>query len=476
MALNAPMRTALAMLAAGSPLVAQTRTPRFTLPEQPYDYATIAAPEHLPVALRASNTAAPTVDAQATLGRVLFYDPLLSRNHTRSCGSCHQQDRAFADGRARSRGFAGHLTRRNSMSIANLRFHEGGLFWDARASSLETMVLMPIQDPVEMGLGLDELVQRLRSEPAYPELFGKAFGTPAVDRDRIAAALAQFVRAIVSLRSKYDVGLALAQEVDRDFPNFTAAENRGKRLFFGSDGDRRNSCAACHTQRIPTWCGNAFFVDPVMFDSEQCHNNGVDAGARRDDPGHAEVTHRDEDRGKFRAPSLRNVELTGPYMHDGRFATLADVLQFYSERVRSHPQLDGVLGGNGAAASAGWGGGGAPPPSAPVATIVGRQLGFPLSRRDREDLLAFLKTLTDHHLVADPRFADPFEHWFPSARARPRPRATRAGGARRIAAEDAAMRWQSGGRQRRATGLAAGRPADDRVRGHGGAATMRRWS
>jgi cytochrome c peroxidase len=289
------------------------------------------------------------------------------------------------------------------MSLVNLAAHYGGLFWDGRAPTLENAVLQPIQNPVEMGMTLDELEARLAAQPDYAPLFAAAFGDTDVGSKRIASALAAFVRAIVSVRSRYDDGLAAAGRmgVDVDFANFTAAENHGKRLFFGEPTTRSRSCAACHVERIESCCGACWSVVPAAFDSRTCTNNGVDAGHPWDDPGRGGVTQWAKDRGAFRAPSLRNVELTAPYMHDGRFATLDDVLRFYSGRVRAHPNLHRAL------AQACWS------PRPQFAAIAGPTLGFQFNSRDRDDLVAFLKTLTDRSLVADPRFADPFA---PSAR------------------------------------------------------------
>jgi cytochrome c peroxidase len=384
----------LLVLSLTLPSAAQS-PPRFHLPATPFDYTAIQTPAGLPLPLPRRNDGAPAavVNARATLGRVLFYDPLLSRNWTRSCSSCHQQAHAFADGSAASLGFAGQRTRRNSMSLVNLAFHDGHLFWDARAASLEAAVLLPIQNGVEMGMDLDDLVVRLAAQPDYAPLFSAAFGTAEVRTERIATALAAFVRAIVSLQSRYDEGLAAAGKdgVDADFANFTPPENRGKRLFFGTPQTRARSCAACHVQSRG-WGAN--FIDPVSFDSEECTNNGVDGGRRGDDPGFGGVHHDDRDRGKFRAPSLRNIGLTAPYMHDGRFKTLADVLKFYANRVHPHPNLDSAL---------------RPPTVADFASIVGPTLGFPLSQVDRNDLLAFLETLTDRSILVDPRLGDPFK-------------------------------------------------------------------
>ncbi len=406
-------------------LVAQDGKPRFVLPEVPYDYAPVAAPGLAArFSLPARNGAgaprgcgvAPDAPAPppertnelATLGRVLFHDRLLSRNESRSCSSCHEQGRAFADGETGSLGFRGQRTHRNSMSIANLGLLGTGFFWDARATTLEQAVLLPIRNPIEMGMEVPDVIARLRVEPGYADLFTAAFGDARIDERRLAVALAQFVRSLVSLRSRYDEGLAATGDVNAPFPNFTPAENRGKHLFFGAGGARERSCAGCHVERVYLQCGHTFELDPVALQSSGCRNNGVDAGRGTDDPGLAAVSGQREDLGKFRAPSLRNIELTAPYMHDGRFATLEQVVQFYSGRVRAHANLDPVLRHDAHAPSA-WG----RPAEAPLVTgpsraVLPLQTGVPMDSRERSDLVAFLKTLTDWHFVRDPRFADPF--------------------------------------------------------------------
>lgn len=402
------------------------KVPRFSLPDVPYDYSPRAAAglsARFPLPQRDGGApkhgcgpaVAPFVgpvppdrfDDLVTLGRVLFHDPLLSKNGTRSCASCHQQQHGFADPQPRSRGVHGRPTRRNSMAIANLGMHPGPFFWDGRVPTLEQMVLMPIEDAIEMGMTLDAMCDRLAVEPGYAELFTKAFGQPLVTSGLVAEALAQFVRSIVSLRSRYDEGLAAAGDVDRDFPGFTPAENRGKRLFFGTK-ERPHSCAACHVQHVPSGCGSV--LDVLNLQGSGFFVNGIDRGRVGDDPGRGAVTRKNGDLGSFRAPSLRNIELTAPYMHDGRFATLEAVVDFYASKVRMHANLDPLLGGDGQ--RSGWGSS-APPAAASTLpgsmhAIVGRPTGMLLSGRERADLVAFLKTLTDWELVHDERFADPF--------------------------------------------------------------------
>jgi len=334
----------------------------------------------------------PVTDAGATLGRVLFYDRRLSKNGSTSCASCHPQDSGFSDTVARSEGFEGGLTRRNSMPLLNLRWsHRGAMFWDERAASLEAQVLMPIEDAVEMGLSLDELVARVSGAEYYPPLFEAAFGDPRIDDERIAMALAQFVRSIVAYRSKWDEGVALAPSLADDFPNFTSEENRGKAIFFGQARPDLppGLCGTCHMLTNPL----AFappggpaptFDNTAIFTMLQPANNGLIDEA---DDGFGEVTGRAEDAGTFKTPSLRNVAQTGPYMHDGRFATLEAVVEFYDRDIQAHPNLDPALRQRG-------------PGGPPVRMNLGPA--------DRRALVAFLRTLTDETIATDERWSDPF--------------------------------------------------------------------
>src|SRR6185503_4153778 len=252
-----------------------------------------------------------TTDAGATLGRVLFYDKRLSTNQTVSCSSCHQRQRGFSDPRQFSVGFNGGLTGRNSMGLSNARWYQRRhFFWDERANTLEDQVLQPIQNAVEMGMTLGALTNRLAAEPYYTNLFARTFGSPDVTSDRISRALAQFVRSIVSVQTKYDIGAS------NNFANFTPQENLGRQIFLGQVGNA--TCAACHGT-------DNFVPGPAL------NNNGLEFPYV--DLGVGGITGNPADDGKFKVPSLRNIELTGPYMHDGRFATLEEVVEFYNSGV-----------------------------------------------------------------------------------------------------------------------------------------------
>ena len=340
---------------------------RAQLPQTPDHYANVVLPASFrtPTARQFDNAPAnnSVTDAGATLGRVLFYDTRLSGNDTTSCSSCHAQSRAFSDPGQFSKGLAGKFTDRNAPSLVNVRYYtRNRFFWDERARGLEQQVLMPIQSKTEMGQDLTKLVEILGRDEQYPELFRKAFGDPAITTSRVANALAQFLRALVSYQSKYDDGLARVNSVREDFPNFTPQENRGKSLFV-------RDCATCHLPQGQT----AHFV------MDRPRNNGLDADFKRTDGGLGDVTLNTTEVGLFKSPSLRNVEFTAPYMHDGRFSTLEAVIDHYNQGVKSHPNLDGRM-----------------------------RRGLNLSNAEKSALVAFLKTLSDQKFLTDPKFSNPF--------------------------------------------------------------------
>ena len=307
----------------------------------------------------------PVTNAGATLGRVLFYDKRLSLNQTISCSSCHQQAHGFSDPAAFSTGFDGRLTSRNSMGLANARWYQRrAFFWDERSASLEIQVLQPIQNTLEMGMTLPALTTRLAAEPFYVNLFNRAFGSTAVTSDRIALALAQFVRSIVSTNTKYDAGFS------SNFANFTAEEALGRRLFLGQTGNA--TCATCH--------GTDNFVPGPTINNNGLENPYIDKGV-------GGVSGRPQDEGLFKVPSLRNIAITGPYMHDGRFSSLEQVVEFYNSGIVAHPNL-----------------------SPPLRARNGTPLRLNLTVAEKAALVAFLKTLTDTSLGTDSRFADPFNY------------------------------------------------------------------
>lgn len=327
-----------------------------------YFDGTVAALDNSP----ASN---PGDDRVATLGRVLFHDLRLSTNNRSSCAACHQQRIGFTDPLRFSNGIStAGTTDFHAMRLGNLRYwRPGSAFWDRRMPTAEAQASQPLHSLVEMGWGetaggIDALLRKMAATAYYPDLFAWAFGSATISEPRIQQALAQFVRAMVSHDSRWDAGYARVfsptapnRALDVDLPNFTAQENHGRHLFMISVDQGGAGCASCH--RPPTF---ALAAD--------ARSNGLDAGETR----------------LFKAPSLRSVGLSGPYMHDGRFATLAEVIDFYASGIQDGPALDPRLRD-----------GGAP-----------RRLH--LDATDRAALVAFLKTLDDPVLTTDPRFGDPF--------------------------------------------------------------------
>lgn len=351
-----------------------TTSDALKLPVTAYNYAHPALPPSYlaPPVVNQDNTPAtnPTTDLGATLGRVLFYDKRLSTNRTVACASCHQAQHGFSDPRKVSAGFDGSQGNRHAMRLVNARYYQRGhFFWDERANALEDQVLGPIQNPVEMGMTLPTLITRLSAETFYTNLFNQTFGSPVITTNRISQALAQFVRSMVSYQSKYDQGLRVG------FTNFTAQESLGRQIFLGQVG--RATCAACH--------GTDSFTAPNIF------NNGLEFPYV--DTGVGGVTGVAQQMGLFKVPSLRNIEVSGPYMHDGRFKTLEEVVDFYNSGVVDNPNLS-------------------PPLRTPPGPGVppGAPLRLNLSTDQKAALVAFLKTLTDTTLATDPKYQDPFNY------------------------------------------------------------------
>ena len=333
----------------------------------------------------------PVTNAGATLGRVLFYDTRLSANDTKSCASCHIQEYGFSDPEQFSEGFDGGRTGRHSMGLANARYYNRGrFFWDERAATLEDQVLMPIQDKVEMGMTLDALETKLAAADFYPPLFEAAFGSPEVGRDGISRALAQFVRSMVSYNSRYD------QAFDGTRPDFnrvfTAEEQLGSRLFGGGGRGGRGGDGRGDGRRGGRGRGRRPGPDrgPDRVRSAgcvRCHGTAAQVG-RLSNNGLDRDTSDDQGagRGRFKVPSLRNIAVTAPYMHDGRFATLREVIEHYNSGVQSHPNLDRGLGGRNR-----------------------RPRRLNLNNREIDALVAFMTTLTDESFLTDPKFSNPFE-------------------------------------------------------------------
>ena len=270
------------------------------LPASPFNYS-ITYPAFIQATLSANdNTPADNIITNdgATLGRVLFYDKHLSKNNTISCGSCHKPETSFSDNAILSKGFNDGLTARHSMALLNVRFYKSGkMFWDERAATLEKQILQPIQNTVEMGLTLPELETKVRSLSYYPVLFQKAFGSTAIDSIKIAKAVAQFVRSIVTFQSKYD-------QVKQGLATFTADEAAGEQLFITPPpGGGGPACGGCHA---PPMFITSSPAAPFAFPDP------TDLGINNEN--------------RFKSGSLRNIGLTAPYFHNGKVASLTAML------------------------------------------------------------------------------------------------------------------------------------------------------
>lgn len=345
------------------------------LPSQPYSY-NLGVKDDLP-----------------TLGRVLFYDRQLSINNSISCSSCHKQELGFADNVRFSSGFAARLTSRNSMPIQNLNSNisieptlfaiQGSLFWDGRERELNSMVLKPLINHVEMGVNdLQSFTKKITGIPYYEDLFTKAYGDGQVTKVRVAEALSWFVRSIRSNQTKFDQhvksvgGIFPFPKPNNPVPTpvpsnvLSSLEQEGWHLFF-----EKYNCNSCHQVQQPT--GYSMFGGTfanIGLDKEYA-DNGVQS-----------VSMKPQDAGKFKIPSLRNVTLTAPYMHDGRFATLDDVINHYKEGINDHPNLDQRLRNS-----------------------DGSPRRISITDNEKRAIIAFLQTLTDPNMISDPKLSNPFK-------------------------------------------------------------------
>jgi cytochrome c peroxidase len=346
------------------------------LPNEPVSYD-IVLPAHMGGFMQAA------ANEMALLGRVLFYDKNLSKNKMVSCASCHHQELAFSDSRAFSVGFDGQLTSRNSLALgatpgfensyqnqsfvgnSNLAIKPAGFLWDERAMDIRSQSEIALLDPVEMGMEHMEAVsERIRAQPYYQVLFKKAFGETDIQHHQILRSIEAFVNAMASTDSRFDAGLNHTKNQEPAFPNFSPLENAGKKLYL-------DHCSSCHGTRM-------------VGLSENLANNGLELDYK--DAGRQKLTRHDQDKGVFKVPMLRNVALTAPYMHDGRFATLEEVIEHYSNGITLHPNLHKNLRNS---------------------DQTPKRLNF--SNEEKRALLAFLHTLTDEKITKDVRFSNPFK-------------------------------------------------------------------
>jgi len=307
----------------------------------------------------------PLTKQRVLLGRMLFYDGKLSSTLSQSCATCHTQFSAFTDLRQFSIGVKGLPGHRHAMILGNLAWHRRGFFWDGRSPTLRDQALRPIQDTLEMNETLPNVVAKLSADRAYRDQFIRAFGNDSITPERIGIALEAFMLTLTTGNSKWD-------RWKRGQATFTDQEQRGQKLFvteFDPTGREKGAeCFHCHAE--PT------------FTNDRYMNNGLDDDATFTDLGRELVTGRPSDRAKFKTPSLRNIAITPPYMHDGRFTTLEEVIRHYDHGVKRSSTVDPLL-------------------------QFSIDPGLGLSEADIADLVAFLKTLTDESFRTNPAHQAP---------------------------------------------------------------------
>ncbi len=320
--------------------------------------------------------------SKATLGRVLFYDKSLSEDNSVSCASCHKQELAFSDNKAQSDGIFGRKTDRNSLALgvfssfadeygSNGNPGATGLFWDTRAIDVHSQLVETIANEKEMGLTMNELLSKVRGKRHYEILFEKAFDTKKIEDHMVLSALENFMQAMTVDNSKFDrfQHSIRSGNIQSSGATLSLTESRGRSLF-------AKHCQACHGRQINLITGPVNHLRTMA-------NNGLDAATT--DMGRAKVTHLERDEAVFKVPSLRNVALTGPYMHDGRFGTLEEVIDFYSKGIQPHFNLDENLRDR-----------------------DGNPLKLDFSPEDKKAVVAFLKTLTDVSEINKEKFSDPW--------------------------------------------------------------------
>ncbi len=325
------------------------------------------SPPFFPAFVQPANN--PLTKRGLELGRMLFYDPILSSDSTISCASCHNIDHSFTDNKQFSLGVNGAVGDIQSMALINLAWQKK-FFWNGRASSLEEQALGPINNPIEMHETSENVVRKLKAHNAYPRRFRSAFGTDNITPELIARAIAQFERTLISNGSKFD------GYPDRQTQVFTdVLELEGFQIFF----NERGQCFHCHGG------GGTFLahnLDTIFRD------NGLLTDAEMQGKGLYQVTGHTQDQGKFKVPTLRNVELTGPYMHDGRFTTLEQVVEFYSSGIQQNQNLDVNFTKN--------------------PDRLDQFGGLGLTPREKQALVMFMKTFTDTSYIHNPQFKNPF--------------------------------------------------------------------
>lgn len=342
-----------------------------SFPYKLYEYYTI----YVPSSYLYNNVDREINSNYANLGRVLFYDKKLSSDGSSSCASCHKQEYSFGDNQAFSAGINDVLTTRNSTNLNDLGWQRGdGFFWDFSQRTLNDAVLQPILNPSELGLEFDELIQKLEATDYYLPLFQYAFEEEEITKEKIAIALTEFIKSMTTLNSKYD-------RVMGGFNNFTVQEKLGQQLYV-------NNCMNCHTApQFGTGRSRSVYNEDLFI-----LNNGLDS-IYNDEGWQAPIDGSNtlfNPYAIFKTPTLRNLKYSAPYMHDGRFETLEEVIDFYSREVQLNENSFGNFY---------YG--------VKLDSITGER-GFLYTKNEKEAMLAFLKTLNDPFLVSQPNWSDPF--------------------------------------------------------------------
>lgn len=347
------------------------------LPDIPADYS-VALPTYLSFTGQ-GGLGLQTESAKVELGRVLFYDKNLSKDGKIACANCHKQSLAFGDDAPVSKGVFERSGERNSIALSAVPSFSGAynntgnaLFWDNRAKSVQDQSRASLANVKEMDMSMPEVVDAVNNQDYYAVLFRKAFGTNVATEETVTEAIQNFVHALSTFQSKFDLAAQKTFEASQqnftfytlDFEQFSAVENRGKSLY-------QNNCASCHTQILT--------APNLQFASNGLDENPTDLGV-------GGVSNAVAEMGTFKVPALRNVALTAPYMHDGRFQTLEQVVEHYSKAIKPHANLHENL-----------------------KNFDGTPKRFNFSTEDKAALVAFLRTLTDEKLLADVRYSNPFK-------------------------------------------------------------------
>lgn len=320
----------------------------------------------------------PTTEEGVELGRMLFYETRLSGDNTQSCASCHQQAKAFTDGNQFSEGIDGELGTKNAMSLTNLLWTKR-FFWNGRSASLEEQALIPIEDPIEMHETLENGVAKLQVDTAYPEKFRLAFGNDSISAENIGKALAQFERTLISSNSRYDQYLrGEYQPTDQELLGISMFQTHPTPEI----GIRGGNCGDCHVGAM---------LSGELTGFQGFHNNGLDSDADLK-LGLQSVTGNEFDKGKFKAPSLRNIALTAPYMHDGRFTTLNEVLEHYNKHIQRSATVDPLI-----------------IEASNEIVVSGEPIKLHLTNTEKEAILSFLHMLTDSTFIQNENFSNPFK-------------------------------------------------------------------